>query len=210
MPLGNSITQANNTHLSYRYRLWEKLNEVDFDFDFVGSQNTHEGGGTPSYPNSSFDRDHEGHWGWYADQLLSSLPGWLANYTPDIVLLHGGSNDAINSQPTAGTVTELEQIIDVLRGDNPNVTVFIATLIPINFAPWNNNVNLLNAEIPGIVSRKNTASSRVILVDQNGGFNAATDTYDGVHPSPSGEEKMAQKWYDAIITQYPLPITLLG
>jgi hypothetical protein len=37
----------------------------------------------------------------------------------------------------------------------------------------------------------------VILVDQNSGITSG-DLYDGIHPSATGEEKMAQKWFDAI------------
>ena len=42
------------------------------------------------------------------------------------------------------------------------------------------------------------SNSPVIFVDQNSGFNANTDTYDGVHPNDAGEAKMAQKWFDAL------------
>src|SRR5688500_13073151 len=84
MPLGNSVTQGDPSHFTYRYILWQKLNTAGCSFNYVGSQNTNSGG-TPTYPNMSFDRDHEGHWGWRADELLAGLPGWLAGYTPDIV-----------------------------------------------------------------------------------------------------------------------------
>jgi len=200
MPLGNSITQADNSHYSYRYNLWQKLNNSGsgVSFDFVGSMNTNFNG-SPAFPNAGFDRDHEGHWGWFADQLLNGLPGWLANYTPDVVLLHAGSNDAFNFHSTSSTVAELEQIIDVLRADNSRVIILLAKLIPVNNPPLNTNIIALNAQIAGIVSRKNSPVSPVILVDQNTGFNAASDTYDGVHPNSSGEEKMAQKWFDAIM-----------
>lgn len=30
-------------------------------------------------------------------------------------------------------------------------------------------------------------------------FNALKDTYDGIHPNESGIEKMAQKWYKALM-----------
>jgi acyl-CoA thioesterase-1 len=46
---------------------------------------------------------------------------------------------------------------------------------------------------------QDTEESPVILVDQYTGFNAATDTYDGIHPNARGEAKMAQKWFDAIL-----------
>lgn len=230
MPLGNSITQAYEGRFSYRYRLWELLIAAGFSVDFVGSQNTHfdnsplDGGGTSPYPNSSFDRDHEGHWGWRADEILNGGPGWdhpsagklsswLVNYTPDLVLMHIGSNDAIQNQSTESTVADLEQIIDVLRADNSNVVIFLAKLLPLNDAVVNPRINALNAEVPGIISRKSTSNSPIILVDQNTGFDPTmgVDTYDNVHPNLAGEEKMAQKWFAAISNYYtPLPIELLN
>jgi hypothetical protein len=36
-PLGDSITQADSEHRSYRYELWKHLVEAGLDFDLVGS-----------------------------------------------------------------------------------------------------------------------------------------------------------------------------
>ena len=38
----------------------------------------------------------------------------------------------------------------------------------------------------------------MILVDQSAGFDVLADEADGVHPSASGEEKMARKWFEAL------------
>ena len=147
MLLGNSITQGDKDHYSYRYNLWFKLNNssLGVNFDFVGSMTTNFNG-SPSFPDRSFDRDHEGHWGWTADELLDGLPDWLMNYTPDIVLIHAGSNDALQSQNTSGTVAELEKIIECIRAANANATILLAKIIPVN-SRANTNVNALNAEI---------------------------------------------------------------
>lgn len=91
-PLRKLITQADKTHLSYRFALWQKLRIENVRFDFIGTMNTNYGG-NPAFPDPAFDKDHEGHRGWRADQLLASLPSWLGGYTPDIVLLHVGTND---------------------------------------------------------------------------------------------------------------------
>jgi hypothetical protein len=219
LPLGNSITQSDKDNYSYRYKLWEKLTAANGSFDFVGTQTLHNGestsGPAPSFPDPSFDRHHEGRWGWFADEILNGRPSpstnklqtWLQSYEPDVVLMHVGSNDAFNSHTTASTINELEQIIDVLRADNPNVIVLLALLIPTTDAGRNSRINALNTAIPGIVVSKSTAASPIILVDQNTGFNPVigVDTWDGVHPNASGEEKMAQKWYEAILPFLPIP-----
>lgn len=197
MPLGNSITHGDEIHYSYRFALWQKLRDAGVSFDFVGSMNTNFGG-NPLFPDPAFDRDHEGHRGWRADQLLSSLPMWLQMYTPDIVLVHAGTNDMFMGNAVAGTVTELKSIIDVLRNDNPEVTILLAKIIGTT-APENARIVELNSHIDGIAAEKNTDQSRVIVVDQFTGFNPATDAYDGKHPNSAGEEIMAQKWFDALM-----------
>jgi lysophospholipase L1-like esterase len=198
MALGDSITQADKDHLGYRYRLWVDLTADGKPFGFVGSMTTHYSG-TPTYPNASYDRDHEGHWGWRADELLRDLPTWLRGYTPDIVLMHVGSNDAFQSNSTDSTVSELKAIIAALRADNPSVVVLLAKLIPATDSGRNQRVNELNARIPGIVSELSTQASPLILVDQNSGFSANSDTYDGVHPNEAGEQKMANRWREALL-----------
>lgn len=202
MPLGNSITQGSTGHDSYRRTLWYMLRDHNYKYvDFVGSLTTNYSG-PPSNPD--FDLDHEGHWGWRADEVINGRSGrdklstWLQGYTPDIVLMHLGTNDVWQGQTITSTVDELKQIIDTVRDDNPYVTVLIAQLIPIADATLNSRINALNDEIPGIAAEKDRPDSRVLVVDQNSGFNAFTDTYDGVHPNFNGEQKMAQKWFDAL------------
>ena len=200
-PLGDSITHADSSHQSYRYPLWIKLVDAGIVFDFVGSQSTNSGGDPiwPDHAGQTFDPDHEGHAGWRADEIRDGLPTWLVGYTPDIVLLHIGTNDAFQNQSTSTTVDEIKQIIDALRVDNPNVVVLLAKLIPSTDTSINQGIDALNAEVDGIAVQMDTAESPVVVVDQNTGFSAAVDTYDGVHPNVVGEEKMAQKWYDAIV-----------
>lgn len=206
LPLGDSITQADNTHLSYRYNLWTKLIDDGRLFNLVGSMDNNFGGNPPwpPYLNQNFDQDHEGHYGWRADEILNGVNGqgslseWLANYTPDVVLIHIGTNDVFHGQSTQSSVAEIEAIIDTLRADNRYVTIFLAKLIPIDSDTYNPGIVELNAKIYKIAIRKRSANSPVKVIDQYSGFDAAVDTYDGVHPNASGEEKMAQKWYDAI------------
>ncbi|MBV6624590.1 MAG: tandem-95 repeat protein [Rivularia sp. (in: Bacteria)] len=204
--IGDSITQAENGYNSYRKELWELLNQAGYNVDFVGSENRNKDGG--NFEDRSFDPDHEGHWGWRIDEIINGRGGqgklsdWLTGYTPDIALIHLGSNDAIQSNSAVSSVEELKQVIDILRQDNPNVTIFLSQLIPAVNSGFNNRIQQLNSLIPGIVADENQTNSPVILVDQNSGFNANTDTYDGVHPDPSGEAKMAQKWFDALTNYF--------
>lgn len=201
LPLGDSITQADKNHDSYRRSLWHMLRNAGYKIDFVGSLTRNHNGGPPS---PDFDLDHEGHWGWRADEIINGrifqgkLAKWLQEYTPDIVLIHLGSNDVFQGQSVLSTVEELDQIISILRRDNPRVKVLIAKLIPVTEQKINNRINALNDAIPRISLENDSPESRVIVVDLNNNFDAHRDTYDGVHPNSKGEQKMAQQWLDSL------------
>jgi lysophospholipase L1-like esterase len=201
--LGDSITRGTNTYPSYRYPLWIKLVGSGRDFDFVGSQNSISPV-FPDYKGQSFDSDHEGHSGWRADNIVARLPTLLESYTPDIVLLHIGTNDALDNQSTQSTVNEIMQIIDVLRADNPSVKILLAKIIPTSYDQATNyRINDLNSQIEELAAQKYARSSPVIVVDQNSGFFAIQNTYDGVHPNGSGKMQMAQRWFQVIINVLP-------
>ncbi|HYG74751.1 MAG TPA: PA14 domain-containing protein [Planctomycetota bacterium] len=200
-PLGDSITHGSTLRQTYRYPLWKKLLDGNISFDFVGSMYGNEGGNPdfPPYLGQNFDMDHEGHRAYRADQIVAELPGWMQGYTADIVLLHIGTNDCNQSQSAESTVLEIKQIIDLLRINNPSVTILLAKIIPIANSSVNSIVINLNSQIPGIAAEKSTALSRIIVVDHYTGFDTTKDMLDSVHPNAAGEEKMAQKWYDALV-----------
>jgi lysophospholipase L1-like esterase len=200
LPLGDSITQGDSEHQSYRYPLWTMLVDGGHDFDFVGSlTDNYEGNPTwPDHTGLEFDRDHEGHWGWHANHVLDELPGWLAGYTPEIALVHLGSNDVFNDQPAAEIAAEIGEIVETLRDDNPQLVVLLAQLIPTSYAETNVAIEDLNQELEVVASEHQDEGSPIVLVDHWDGFDADLDTHDGIHPNESGEQKMAAKWLAAI------------
>jgi len=197
MPLGDSITQGNTERDSYRRPLYQRLVARETSFDFVGSLRENHLG-PPPHPD--FDLDHEGHWGWTADEVLAEIGAWAATARPQIVLLHLGSNDALRGQSHSETVDELAGIVETLRGVEPRVTVLLARLIPSTNREGA-RIEELNARLPALVDRLDRRDSRVVLVDQFAGFDAATDTADGIHPNSTGEEKMAERWLEALLPQ---------
>jgi len=202
MPLGDSITETTcQTQL-----LWKKLRDNNHtEFDLVGSR-----------PNQQAcnvidpDRDCEGHGGYLVRDLVgtgehaSEPAGWFSSGRADVVLMHFGTNDVWNSaavQP--GPILDAySTLIDGLRAVNANVVVFVAQIIPMNpsgCGSCNANVNALNAAIPAWATGKSTTASPIYVVDQNTGFDTVSDTGDGVHPNLAGSQKMADRWFDALV-----------
>lgn len=228
MTLGNSITQGGETHPSYRYELWKLLIDADLDFEFVGSLDTNWHLNAPdtehgadvaspvigeSYKGQTFTNKHEGHWGWTTQDILNGmgnptnykkdkgkLSEWLKGYTPDVVLMHLGTNDMIHSKGIDSTINRIERIVRQLRTDNEEVAILMAqvTPIPAHFAHVD-STRKFNARIPKLASQLSTSKSPVIVVDINTGFNSSSYTYDSIHPNQNGEKFIAKRWFDAIM-----------
>ena len=114
-------------------------------------------------------------------------------------MVHLGTNDILqgNQDPTA-IRAELANLIGQLRAANPAIRVLLAQVIPVSRGnpTESNQIPVLNAQISTLLS---TGASPVTIVDQFTGFSAgAPDLYDGVHPTDTGEQKIAAKWLPAL------------
>ncbi len=208
LPLGDSITHSEGQQYGYRYYLWIRLLDAGINFDFVGSmrRNFVSNPKWPKHRGRSFDSDHEGHWGWSADQILNGFPHrkdqrlaeWLKDYTPDIVLIHLGTNDALQRESSFSTTNELKLIIETLRKDNPNVVILVAKLIPVRDKLIRPLIDEFNARLDTVAGETGSISSPVIIVDHYSGFDDETDLQDWLHPNQRGEQKMAERWFEAI------------
>lgn len=209
--IGDSITQgrkgggANVPTLSYRYPLWKKLVDLDAKVDFVGSL---AGGfeGDPEWPDykgKSFDREHEGHWGWTSRAVREKLPEWIKGYTPDVALILLGANDANPklNMTVDDTAKEIEQILGILRSKNPKVTVLLGG----PFMEWKPFPDM-RSRFETLAKSTSTAASPVVAVDLSKGWVSKPDapgthTVDWVHPNADGDARLAGLWLEALQPQ---------
>lgn len=198
MPLGDSITQADRNHNSYRRPLWLRLRAAGYEVNFVGSTRSQYLGNAPA---SDFDQDHEGHWGWRVDEVLAQIDRWTQDAKPDIVLIHLGTNDILGGQSFDSTIAELQKLIQIMRQRNPRLKILLAQLIPSSSGEA--LTQQFNERIVRLARSLNTEESPVVTVDQFSGFDAKQDTYDGLHPNESGEQKMASRWFQALEKMLP-------
>jgi lysophospholipase L1-like esterase len=206
--------------LSYRPWLWQKLLKTGFKVDMVGFHpyffDENEGNLTMKFESGgvAFDRDSEAYYGITSADFVngSSSAGWTGaalprfvdrmndakrGYTPDIALIHIGTNDrdSTEEQVTA-TRKNIVEIIQALRSKNPSVIVLVAKLI----TGWKK----INRQIDPLCRELYTDESPVIAVDMATGFindpkAKGTMTYDHVHPNKAGQIFMMERWYEAIV-----------
>lgn len=213
----------------FRFPLQRMLSEEGIQHDFIGSQNVYCGASPDDFPSPVFDPDHEGHWGWRTEEFLNgprgsycggdagsgSLADWIGGYEaePDVVLIQVGINDVIQflaKQNTPG-ITDLSadevfsvaqninEMVNVLHDNlsNPDLRVFVATLSPLEGA--NEEVRAVNAALRTFAA----VSPRYDLVDMFDGFDTDQHSFDGLHPNTEGELLIADRWFDAIVSELP-------
>jgi glucose/arabinose dehydrogenase/lysophospholipase L1-like esterase len=194
MALGDSITSSPGC---WRASLWSRLRDNGFtDVDFVGTQ-------SPQGCGFDYDGEHEGHPGVLVTDVAAQnqLPAWLAASDPDVVMTHFGTNDVWSNRPTSSILAAYTTLVGQMRAQNPDVSVLVAQILPMNptgCAECGARVTDLNAAIPGWAASLSTSRSPVVVVDQWTGFSTTSDTYDGVHPNASGDQKITSAWYPAL------------
>jgi lysophospholipase L1-like esterase len=218
MLLGDSITQGKVDKYEpeaeregYRRFLWDALNDLGLDVDFVGSESNGKGG---------FDQDHQGHPGWTIQNLTygksntpnSGIDNWISENQaqPDLILAMAGTNDGGSSG--SNIASRLDTLIDKIF-DNSffNGKLIVSTVAPIhpNSSYYDSRLpNLIdyNALIPDVVESYANQGEDIHFVDIGSGDYAITENDmtappadNGLHPSVNGYYNMAQTFYNAIL-----------
>lgn len=199
LPLGASrVEGARPEFESFRYELWKDLIDGAWTFDFIGTRS--DNASYPSYNGNVFDVDHEGGSGGTSGEILNGIGGWLNEIgSPDIVLFSSpGGNDALEGLPYEEAVQNINDIIDVIQADNPDVIILIEQMAPgrsdIMTPELTEYLEQLQQEVLSIASNQSTSTSQVVAVDMFSGF---TDEFlaDDVHYNETGAEFIATRYY---------------
>ena len=230
MPLGDSITQGTSSgvsdeafQISYRKALYDKLKAagcVVNDEIFVGTLFSGES-------VADFDPDHDGHPGWQANEVVDGsiadpsagkLDEWLIAETPNIVLLHIGTNDISGNNEDWNEIEDILTVIDDYEtASGKSVWVVLSLIIDRSCDPFippcpkslettnfNNNVRDF------VFFPRQAGGDKILLVDmQNDAginydrWNMGGDMWDDLHPFETGYTKMADLWYTRLMEILP-------
>ncbi|MEO5714727.1 MAG: Ig-like domain-containing protein [Luteolibacter sp.] len=212
LPLGDSITRGNNDVNypngdipgGYRKEFGVRLNTAGIGFDFVGTQTDNVASG--------MDPDHSGFNGFRTDQIIVNLPGSLA-LAPDVVMMHLGTNDILQSIPPATAAGNLDILIGQIVSTAPNRKLYVSTIIPFaqgwaarTAAQLNAEASDYNTRVRNLVRQHADRGEKVFLVDMNASIVLTNPdpsknfflTGDGIHPGQAGYNQMAAIWFQAI------------
>jgi len=196
MPLGDSITwdwyygdtRNDGQRHGYRNYLWYKLQNAGYDVDFVGSR--HNG----SVVTPTFDGNNEGYTGYTTYQIDSLIYGKLQQTSPDIILLHIGTNDCIHHSPydMSGLESILNKIDLYEKNYHKHITVILARIIPLpKKGTW---VPTFNSTLDSMAATRISNGDDIIVVNMY----TISSLIDGIHPTDTGYQQMANIWFNAL------------
>lgn len=218
----NDLNNSVNSNASgYRPYLKQALNHMGMNTDFVGTLSHPKV--TPTTPGNHFsDPQHEGHGGWGIADLTSCISTWLPNMSPDVILLHIGTNDALQCRTGEQMDDSLRILLDAIYTYVPaGVKVVVAKVIGTTnpgVAPTGSNcpslpgseLQVFNNRISATVAMQVAAGRSVSTVDMSNLLLSSdyssqqssppASNPNGIHPNNSGYKKISKAWADALLS----------
>ena len=198
-PLGDRVVlgtgSSPNDVGGFRDDLHLMLNSNTIPFDFVGSLND----------GFSFDPNHEGHPGTTVSAINLSLPSYLQQYRPHIVIIHLGTEEIIQTSDITTIKNGLNDIVNTISNYSSETEIYLSTLIPNRNPGVDFNIDQLNIQIQQLVATQQAFGKNIKLVDLNQAFKSNGSwsidyMSDDDFPNDLGYSIMSNNLFDVIST----------
>ncbi|MEU6928380.1 GDSL-type esterase/lipase family protein [Streptomyces sp. NPDC046374] len=209
--VGDSMTIGRAGDFTWRYRMWRHLETVlPGAYEIVGPRTAlYETGSDaavsyayadPLFPAGA--RRHLAGWGEGWLHMAPLIGPTVTATGADVLLISLGLIDLgfyTNSDQTAENV---RAFLAAARAANPRVRAVLLPVIP-NVraeaeAPFAAECARFNELLAKTVADLDSAASPLLLGSVPESYDIHTDTYDGTHPGPTGEHKLAAAFADAM------------
>jgi lysophospholipase L1-like esterase len=209
MIVGDSISQGSTGDWTWRYRLAQHLTAAGTAYDLVGPRtdlfdratNAH---GSQQYVDGAFDRQHAAKWGEMIGFAKERIAADVTSSGAQLLLVHLGINDLAWGGTAAAAEASLRAFVANARSANPTLRMIFGAVLPnetaVNDAALRSKINDYNSRLSAVAAALSTRSSPINVLGAASGWNPATDTYDGTHPNPRGEYRIAANYADGLRT----------
>ncbi|GGU32242.1 GDSL-type esterase/lipase family protein [Streptomyces lavendofoliae] len=211
MFVGDSMTIGRAGDYTWRYRMWQHLEAtLAAPYEIVGPRTelyeaAADGPVSHAYADPAFPasaRRHLSGWGEGWLHMAPLIGDAVAESKADVLLVSLGLIDLgfyTNSTQTSGNV---HAFVAAARAANPHVRAVLLPVIP-NVraqydAPFAAECARFNELLAKAVADLDAPGSPLLLASVPEAYDIATDTYDGTHPGPSGEHKLAAAFATAM------------
>nr|OQO24051.1 hypothetical protein B0A51_05021 [Rachicladosporium sp. CCFEE 5018] len=194
LPLGASIVygQTSNDGNGFRYALRNRLVYDSNPVNMIGSVQQ----GTMT------DNECEG-WPGYTITQVASKAELSIPSQPNLILLHVGTNDAVQSVDIGNAANRLGSLIDRLFAAIPDVTIIASTLLANGNSVTQANIKTYNSQIPDIIRARQSAGKKLTYVDFSSSYFSVADL------GPDGLlirlQQVTSRWRKSGIVSYAAP-----
>ncbi|MBB6472678.1 GDSL-type esterase/lipase family protein [Sphaerisporangium rubeum] len=222
MIVGDSISQGAEGDRTWRHRLAEHLGERDVVVRFVGPWTgtwilpDPRGGELAEfacvqtrigrYPRGGGFGDglHYARWGRTLHEAKDGIAGAVAACRPGHLMVALGFNDlAWGVSGPSGLLADLATFVSRARTARPDLRFLVADVVrrtPLAEHPHLGAlIGAYNRALPAALATMSTPSSPVLPVALSARYDPYSDAYDGLHPNPIGEIKIAQTFAEAFL-----------
>lgn len=211
MFVGDSMTIGRAGDYTWRLRMWQHLS-TSFGgphkivgprselYDTVANAPVSHAYGDPGFPTDA--RRHLAGWGEGWLHMAPLIRETVAAEKADVLLVSLGLIDLGFYTDSTQTALNTRQFIAEAREANAHVRMLLLPVIPNiraqSDAPFAAECDRFNELLAKAVADLDTASSPVLLASTPESYDIHSDTYDGTHPGPSGEHKLAAAFAEAM------------
>ncbi|WP_250288053.1 GDSL-type esterase/lipase family protein [Streptomyces atroolivaceus] len=210
--VGDSMTVGKAGDFTWRYRMWQHLEATLGDggyaitgprtelYDTEANAPLSHAYGDEAFPASA--RRHLAGWGEGWLHMTPVIADTVRAARADILLVSLGLIDLGFYTDSTQTAANARAFITSARTANPRIKLVLLPVIPNiraeSDAPFAAECDRFNTLLAKAVADLDAPSSPVLLASRPVGYDIHTDTYDGTHPGPSGEHRLASAFADAM------------
>ena len=156
---------------------------------------------TGPYRDGSFQGRHCARPGWTAHAAKHAIAPYIAAERPDFLLLQLGFNDLAMVGPPDQMLSDMAALIDQARTVAAESAILVANVTGTRAwgSEWfRTTIKDYNARLPEMLADLSTDRSPVRLVDVHSRFDPIANSYDDIHPNPSGELVIAAAFAEGL------------
>ncbi|MFE7775891.1 GDSL-type esterase/lipase family protein [Streptomyces sp. NPDC057445] len=211
MFVGDSMTIGRAGDYTWRYRMWQHLNRsFGGPYKIVGPRTElHDTvAGAPvstAYADPDFPeraRKHLAGWGEGWMHMAPLIRDTVTTTKADVLLVSLGLIDLGFYTNSSQTALNVRAFIGEARAANPHVRAVLLPVIPnvraMSDAPFALECERFNELLAKAVADLDSPAAPLLLATPPESYDVHSDTYDGTHPGPSGEHKLAAAFADAM------------
>jgi hypothetical protein len=207
MITGDSISHEFAGDYTWRYRLHQEFERQRTPVDFVGPRS----GATGVIPLTLTpfrDDQHDSLGGTRLAYQVGNISGDVTTYQPDVVLLMMGFNDLNHGAKADAVLGDMRQFLTNIWAAKPDTTVVLShildTVIYPGTSPRSIPIPEVNAGYDRLV-QEFSAEHTVVIANEQARWVPRRHTVDGVHPTPTGEMTIAQRYATSLFGLGMLP-----